>query len=205
MNRLLKISPCLLVVVALTAFVAQTPSAQGQETIDILVSVNGTKLAQQVADGSIKPGTQAAPTSLGAWQQSDVYISMTCQNSHVANDGGKSELTVKAVANQPVRWTMQTFDGNSTHTAYIYGGAFNPADAITNLSYSNNQTSTYFPPEQDPLANPVEQNNTEWITSATIRKKGVTIQYTMNFALVDGETGKTIGYFMWDPFIQVAK
>ncbi|MDI1256334.1 MAG: hypothetical protein PSV16_09545 [Flavobacterium sp.] len=54
--------------------------------INILVAVDGSQLAQQVADGSISAGSQGSPTSLGAWSQSDVYIAMISQHSNVVND-----------------------------------------------------------------------------------------------------------------------
>ena len=52
-------------------------------TIDILIAVDGAKLAQQVSDGSISPGSQGSPTNLGSYSSSDVYIAMITQNNNM--------------------------------------------------------------------------------------------------------------------------
>jgi hypothetical protein len=173
-------------------------------TINVLVAVNGAQLAQQVADGSIKPGSQASPTGLGSYQQSDVYIAMIAQSSVVVNDGGQSELTIKANSGDTIRWTMQSFDGNADYTAYIYNSSFNPPN-ITPLTYFNMTTSSYLPPGSVPTAAPVLVHNQSYVAQGTITTPGATIQYTLSFVLVDNSSGKIIGYFYWDPFINVSK
>ncbi len=172
--------------------------------IYVLVAVDGQQLAQQVADGSIRPGTQSSPTSLGAWQQSDVYISMTAQNSAVVNNGGQSELTVKANSGDSLRWTIQTFDGNTDYTAYLYAGSFNPAANITPLNYFRMVTSSYIPPSTTPTAPPTLVHNSTYVTMGTVIAPGDRIQYTLSFTLVNNATGAIIGYFTWDPFINVS-
>ena len=54
-------------------------------TINVLIAVDGAKLAQQVKDGSISAGSVNAPTNLGSYAGSDVYISMIAPNSFVDN------------------------------------------------------------------------------------------------------------------------
>lgn len=41
-------------------------------TIDILCVIDAVTLAANVQNGSVHPGTQASPTSLGSYSQSDV-------------------------------------------------------------------------------------------------------------------------------------
>jgi len=173
--------------------------------IYILIAVNGTQLAQQVADGSIRPGSQTSPTSLGAWQSSDVYISMIAQNSVVVNDGGQSELTVAANSGDSLRWSMQTFDSNSDYTAYLYAGTFNPPSNISPLVYLPVTTSSYLPTSSNPLAPPSLVHNSVYFAQGTVLTPGTQIQYTLSFTLVNNSTGAIIGYFSWDPFINVAK
>lgn len=172
--------------------------------INILVAVNGTQLAQQVADGSINAGTQSSPTSLGSYHNSDVYISMTAQNSVVVNDGGQSELTVAANSGDTLRWSMQTFDGNSDYTAYLYAGRFNPPANISSLIYLPVTTSSYLPTSSNPLAAPSLVHNSAYFAQGTVLKPGATIQYFMEFTLVNNSNGVIVGYFSWDPFINVS-
>jgi hypothetical protein len=171
--------------------------------IDILIAVDGAKLAEQISDGSLSAGSQASPTSLGAWTDSDVYISMISQHSNVTNDGGASELTVAGSAGDNVRWSITTFGNNSDYTAYLYAGNFNPANAITALDYINIETENYLPATAAPTGGTTSVMNHLYIAQGTLVEPNVKIQYTLSFTLVDNATGEALGYFTWDPFIQV--
>ena len=172
--------------------------------INILVAVNGVKLAEMIADGSLKPGTASNPTSLGAWQQSDVFISMIAQNSVATNNQGHSELTIKAESGDTIRWTMTTFDSNEDHTAFLYNGQFNPAN-ITPLSYFKMHTSIWLPQGSDPKGTLTLLHQYVYAAQGTITEAGATIQYTLSFRLIDNNTGNNLGYFSWDPFISVGQ
>ena len=174
--------------------------------IDILVTTDGEKIAQQVSDGSLDPGSQANPTNLGSYTTSDVYIAMITQNNNVDNNTqGQSELQVKANAGDTIRWTMQTFGSNVDYTAYLYDGNFNPSENISPLVYMNMHTSVYLPPSTSPTADPVLLHNYIYAAQGTVIEYGDQIQYTLSFALVDNQTGENIGYFSWDPFINVSQ
>ena len=175
------------------------------QTIDILIAVDGAKLAQQVADGSVKPGSQGAPTSLGSYSESDVYISMITQNSNVNNDTqGDSELQVNANSGDIVNWTITTFGDNADQTAYLYDGTFSPSSAMHSLSYSNFQVKNYIPSGETPTATPTKYVNTLYNASGKIQQVDVKITYNLSFTLVDNSDGSIIGYFKWDPFIYVS-
>ena len=172
--------------------------------INIIVAVDGVQLAQQVQDGKLSPGSPNAPTFLGSWTQSDVYISMIAQHSAVSNDQGESELNVKANSGDVLRWTMTTFDGNTDYTAYICNGSFNPSTNITPLFYMNMVASQYLPNGSNPLGTLQNYHDNVYAAQATVLQPGNQIQYTMSFALVNNSTGQVVGYFSWDPFITVA-
>lgn len=172
--------------------------------IDVIVAVNGAQLAQQVRDGSLKPGSVSAPTFLGSWQQSDVYIAMIAQSSYVSNYQGQSELAIKANSGDIVRWSMTTFGNNSDYTAFIYSGSFNPSQNITPLSYINMVTSEYLPSGSNPTGGLANYHDHVYVAQAVIVQPGGQIQYTMSFQLVDNSSGQVIGYFYWDPFINVS-
>lgn len=173
-------------------------------TIDILVAVDGATLAQQVKDGSLSAGSQSSPTNLGAYSQSNVYITMTAQSATVGNNTqGSSELTVNANSGDTLRWTIQTFDGNMDYTAYLYNGSFNPPKPISPLVYLPISATCYLPSTSVPTAPPASVTNTTYATQGTITQSGQTIQYTLSFTLVNSQ-GAIVGYFSWDPFIQVS-
>ena len=170
--------------------------------INILVAVDGSQLAQQVADGSIQAGSQGSPTSLGAWSQSDVYIAMISQHSNVVNDGGQSELTISANSGDTIQWAMTTFGNNTDYTAFLYAGTFNPSSAIVpaGLLYLNTQVAEHLPNNSGTLQ---QYNNNVYIAQGTVVQVGVSIQYTLSFELVNNANGNVVGYFTWDPFINV--
>ncbi|MXN93037.1 hypothetical protein GR160_17560 [Flavobacterium sp. Sd200] len=172
------------------------------ELINILVTVDGAKLAEQVSDSKIAAGTKNAPTGLGAWSTSDVYIAMISQYSNVVNDGGKSELTISANSGDSIRWAMTTFGNNADYSAFLYASSFNPSDAIVPnpLTYINSQIEEHLPNNSGTLT---PFTNNIYIAQGTVVKVGLQVQYTLSFQLVDNSNGSTIGYFSWDPFIQV--
>ena len=174
-------------------------------TINVLIAVDGAKLAQQVADGSISPGSSGSPTNLGSYGTSNVYISMIAPNSVVSNGTqGESELQISANGGDSVQWAITSFDNNFDQTPFLYSAAFNPASAInTPLSYASGEAYAYLGTGNPASTTPSKFVNQVSTVTGTILKIGLTIQYTLSFVLVDNATGKTIGYFMWDPFINV--
>lgn len=174
-------------------------------TINILIAVDGAALAQQVADGSLPPGLYGSPTSLGSYSQSNVYIAMIAPNSSIANSTqGQSELEVSANSGDTVEWAITSFDNNFDQTPYLYNSSFNPAAAInTPLSYASGQAYAYLATGNPPATTPTKFINHVNTVSGTIQEVGVQIQYTLSFTLVNNSTGAIIGYFMWDPFINV--
>ncbi|WP_075343471.1 AidA/PixA family protein [Tenacibaculum agarivorans] len=174
-------------------------------TINVLIAVDGAKLAEQVSDGSIQPGSADSPTNLGSYGTSDVYISMIAPNSSVSNGTqGDSELQITANGGDSVEWAITTFDNNFDQTPFLYSGAFNPSDSInTPLSYASGEAYAYLGTGNPASTSPTKFTNQVNTVTGTILKIGLKIQYTLSFVLVDNSTGNTIGYFMWDPFINV--
>ncbi len=174
-------------------------------TINVLIAVDGAALASQVATGVISPGSYASPTSLGSYATSNVFISMIAPNSSVSNNSqGQSELQISANGGDTVEWAITTFDNNFDQTPYLYSGNFNPAGTInTPLSFASGQAYAYLAVGNPPSTTPTKFVNQVSTVSGTILKIGVQIQYTLSFTLVNNSNGNIIGYFTWDPFINV--
>ncbi|MEM0575389.1 AidA/PixA family protein [Flavobacterium polysaccharolyticum] len=174
-------------------------------TINVLIAVDGASLASKVADGSLSPGSLQSPTNLGSYSSSNVYIAMIAPNSSVSNGTqGQSELQISANGGDTVEWAITTFDNNFDQTAYLYSGSFNPAGSInTPLSYASGEAYAYLATGNPPASTPTKFVNQVSTVSGTILKIGLQIQYTLSFTLVNNSNGAIIGYFMWDPFINV--
>nr|WP_321357875.1 AidA/PixA family protein [uncultured Draconibacterium sp.] len=175
--------------------------------INILIAVDGISLANKVKDGSLKSGTVDSPTRLGGWGSSDTYISMIAKSGVAIAQQGQSELSIKAMAGDIIRWTMTTFDGNCSYTAFIYGGDFSPTGYLSSpLTFFNMSTNLHLPSSSDPKSGPIQNyHNHTWVTQSNIINCGAQVCYHFYFKLVDDSTGKVIGYFMWDPFINIAE
>jgi hypothetical protein len=175
-------------------------------TINVLIAVDAAKLAQQVADGSIKPGTLSSPTNLGSYENSDVYIAMITQSGNVDNTSqGKSELEVKCNGGDTIQWAITSFANNFDHSVFLYNGVFNPSAAMNPMSYNSSQTKNYLPaPGTGGAVGTVTKYINQVVTAqANVAQVGVRIQYFLSFQLYDNSKGTVIGYFAWDPFINV--
>lgn len=174
-------------------------------TINVLVAIDGASLASQVATGVIHAGSAGSPTSLGSYGTSNVFVSMIAPNGSISNSTqGQSELQIKANGGDTVEWAITTFDNNFDQTPHLYNGNFNPADAMnTPMSYACGEAYAYLATGNPPASTATKFVNQVSTVSATILKIGIQIQYTLSFVLVDNATGATIGYFYWDPFINV--
>lgn len=176
-------------------------------TINILIAVDGEKLSQKATNNP----SPNSPISLGSYNSSDVYISMVTQNNNVDNNTqGDSELQVSALSGDTMSWAITTFNNNVDYSVYLYDGTFNVVNdpdpsqgqAISDLSYSRSQQYVYLP-DDTPTDPPAKLINNTYTASARLERVGVQIQYTLSFALVNNHTGDIIGYFIWDPFINV--
>jgi hypothetical protein len=174
-------------------------------TINVLIAVDGAALASQVADGLLSPGSPDAPTNLGSFSMSDVYISMITTGNYVSNgDQGQSELEISANPGDTIQWSITTFDNNYNQTAYLYGSSFNPAFAInTPLAYACGEVYCYLAPGNPPANTPTKFINQFATVSGTLMETGLTIQHSLLFVLVNNPIGQVIGYFLWDPFINI--
>jgi nematocidal protein AidA len=174
-------------------------------TINVLIAVDGATLAEQVANNKLPAGSAGSPTNLGSYGSSNVYIAMIAPNSSVSNGTqGQSELQISANSGDTVEWAITTFDNNFDQSAYLYGSSFNPSGAInTPLSYASSQTYEYLATGNPPASTPTKFVNQVNSVSGVIQQVNVKIQYTLSFTLVNNSNGSIIGYFSWDPFINV--
>ncbi|AYL96194.1 AidA/PixA family protein [Mucilaginibacter celer] len=170
-------------------------------TINVLIAVDGAALAT----AGFPVGSADSPNNLGSYGTSNVYIAMVAPNSYVSNGTqGQSELQISADGGDTIEWAITTFDNNFDQTAYLYNGSFNPSTAInTPLSYACGEAYAYLATGNPPAASPSKFINQVSTVSGTILQLGLTIQYTLSFVLVNNSNGQIIGYFSWDPFINV--
>ena len=89
-------------------------------TIDILCVIDAATLAAKVASGSISAGTQANPTSLGSYSQSDTYVSMLTEGSYITNDKDGSELTITCDVGDNIRWTITNPGAGVNYSCMLY-------------------------------------------------------------------------------------
>ena len=130
---------------------------------------------------------------------------MVAQHSVAVNEQGQSELRIKANSGDIVNWFMSTFGNNTGYTASLYAGTFNPSNGIQVFGNTTSEANNYlFDSEGNDSLNISKYINTYDSFEAKLTKVNQTIQYTLSFVLVDNNTGDTIGYFTWDPFINVA-
>ena len=174
-------------------------------TIDILCVIDAVTLAENVQNGSINPGSQAIPTSLGSYSQSDVYVSMLTEGSYVTNDGGGSELTITCDVGDNIRWNITNPGAGVNYSCMLY--QFSSASIGTNVSQPiclplnvNLYINSASPNTGTPT--PIAYTSSAWQTTALAACPSPGVQYSWAFQLIN-QSGTVLGYFSWDPFIVI--
>jgi len=174
-------------------------------TIDILCVIDTNGLMKR----GLNPGSLENPTSLGAWDQSDSFVFMICDGQYACNNQGKSELTINAKVGDTVRWTITdpstgliSGQNSQSFSCILYNFKSGSQDktisapalkSVPALSYYNSLTS-----ETKPSA--AAYMCSSWTSS--ILEKG-NVQYDWSFQVIDNFSGNVVGYYTWDPFINV--
>ena len=172
-------------------------------TIDILCVIDAATLAAKVASGSISAGTQANPTSLGSYSQSDTYVSMLTEGSYITNDKDGSELTITCDVGDNIRWTITNPGAGVNYSCMLYqfssasiGTSVSPPICLplgVNLDINSASPNTGTP-------KPLAYTSSAWQTTALGAVPSPGVQYSWAFQLIN-QSGTVLGYFSWDPFI----
>lgn len=166
------------------------------ETIPILTVID----CQSIIDTIGQKGSEGSPYNLGSYGTSDVYVYMLTTQSFVVSEQGQSELTVKAQVGQSVQWAMTCIGAGTQYNVIIQGVTPNSTTAISEPFSLPLTTDRYV---GAPGATPTPESYQEFLMQATVQSVGSgQIQYYVNFSIVD-TSGNTLGYYQWDPFINV--
>ncbi len=177
-------------------------------TIDILCVIDTNGLMKRAKD----TGTLSTPINLAAVDAStDTFVFMICDGQYACNNQGKSELMINANVGDTVRWTitdpstgLTPGEDSKSFSCILYnfksGGegtvlttpVLNSAPAI---SYYNSLTSITTPVAAAYMCS-------SWNSSIVATGN---IQYDWAFQVVDNATGEVVGYYTWDPYINVKK
>lgn len=176
-------------------------------TIDILCVIDTNGLMKK----GLSSGSLENPTQLGSYDQSDTFVFMICDGQYACNDQGKSELTVNANVGDTVRWTITdpstgliTGEQGQSYSCILYNFKSGSQDktisapalkSVPALSYYNNVESATTPAAAAYMCS-------SWTSS--ILKTG-NVQYSWAFQIIDNYSGNIVGYYTWDPFINVQK
>lgn len=168
-------------------------------TIDILTVVDTVSLREAVSSGSLKKGTKAAPRSLGSYANSDAYIYMITAKDYVVNNQAKSELTVTANIGDTVRWMITCPGGGTGSNVIMMGWKAGSGGDIVNPISLDLDINLYV---GSPTVAPTTVEFQNYCYAGMVTKQGV-VQYVITFQLLD-EHGNDLGYYQWDPFINVS-
>jgi nematocidal protein AidA len=174
--------------------------------IDILTVVDATTLMDLVATNKLSPGTFESPTNLGSYAGSDVFIFMIADGEYVPNGGqGKSELTVSANVNDVIRWTITNPSADFTYNCILYSfqSAAIAQNIISTPTCATMPVVSYYNSLLDSTT-PVPSAYMYSVWSTSILNVGAgSVQYTWSFQVIDSTNGQVVGWFTWDPFIQI--
>lgn len=178
-------------------------------TINVLIAINAKLIAENIRDGKLGKGTLDKPTNLGvSYSDADFYISMISPWNTVSNYQGRSNLIIKANSGDLIQWNTTAFD-NSDYSAFLIPNKIkfvtrapnSNVKAIGNPEGNNSEIKVYLPDDNGKVS--AYKNNVYWVTTM-IEKVGVTIDYYPVFELLNNQNGTSLGYFNWDPTIEVS-
>ncbi|WP_109832647.1 AidA/PixA family protein [Reichenbachiella versicolor] len=180
------------------------------ETIDILCVVDTNFLMKQVNEGKLSAGTLNSPTSLGSWNDSDSYIFMICDGQYASTKNGTSELAVNASVGNTIRWTITDpstgLQDNQTQSycsiLYNFSSGTGYGGIITQPEMSSVPAALYYNSESE-VTQPTLSAYMCSAWASSVLNIG-NVQYNWSFQIVDSATGATVGYFTWDPFINIS-
>ena len=180
--------------------------------INIAVVIDTATLAQT------KPGgTWNEPTYIGSYAESNVCVFMIAQSQYVVNNQAKSELTISAKIGDLINFTVTSPDAGIDFCPIFYNAQLNNKNVMDVGSILINWDkyllssggkgaepifSDLIPDGQPGAGNPNNCITSTWQMIVTSVGSGTT-QYDMWFAIIDTNTGSVIGYYVWDPFIDI--
>ncbi|WP_299675765.1 AidA/PixA family protein [uncultured Tenacibaculum sp.] len=175
-------------------------------TIDILCVIDTNGLMKK----GLKPGTLDNPTGLGGWSDSDSFVFMICDGQYACNNQGKSELSIKANIGDTLRWTITdpstgliSGQQNKSFSCILY--KFKSAGInkqITDPVLKSTPALTYY----NSLNSATTPSAGAYMCSSwtsSVLSLGSNIQYDWSFQVIDNFSGDVVGYYTWDPFINV--
>jgi len=173
-------------------------------TIDILCVIDTNGLMQK----GLSPGTLQAPTSLGSYSDSDTFVFMICDGQYASTDQGKSELAVNAVTGDTLRWTITDpstglLTDQTAHSysciLYNFASAGPGTGTITEPALVTQPAVMYYN-SADNQPSAAAYMCSAWTSS--VLDVG-TVQYSWSFQVIDCVSGSVVGYYSWDPFINI--
>jgi nematocidal protein AidA len=167
----------------------------GLSTIPVLCVIDSASII-----ANVKPGTASNPASLGSWSQSDAYVYMITNSAFVANEQAQSELTVNAQVGQSIQWTITSIDNGLEYNCILQSVNPNSTTAITAPVSLPLVVNLWV---GAPNSAPVAVSYKDFVLQATVLNTSLpSIQYYIVFQILD-TNGNNLGYYQWDPFIQV--
>ncbi|MDI9311420.1 MAG: AidA/PixA family protein [Limnohabitans sp.] len=186
-------------------------------TIDILCVIDTNYLMQKFSNAG---GTLTSPYSLGSFQSSDSFVFLIADGQYTSNNPdnspnnqndtgqGKSELQIDASIGDTIRWTITdpslglvADQESASYSCILYGFNTGSSGILTAPVCNSLPAIMYY----NSIVNPNQPVAAAYMCSswtASVLTTG-TVQYTWNFQVVDNSSGNVVGYFSWDPFIQI--
>lgn len=174
-------------------------------TINVLTVVDAGTLMSLVYQGTLSPGTLENPTNLGSYAGSDQFIFMIADGEYVVNQQGQSELTIQAAVNDSIRWTITDPSADFVYNCMLYNFQSTAIGQAITEPVCNTLPLVWYcnSPSNPTVSLPSAYMSSYW-SAQVISTSVPQVQYSWSFQVIASQSGNTVGYFMWDPFIQIS-
>ncbi|MDF5756331.1 inclusion body family protein [Spongiactinospora sp. TRM90649] len=163
------------------------------EIINVLIAIDAETILEQI-------GKNSDPNSPAYVSDSSNLIYMTTRQNQLGSSPG-SELTVNASPMDVIRWRETTLSLNSNYTSVLYRfDASSGGDLISTPEPRLVHINQPLPGKGDPLEITTQNVYTYYWECDVLDTGSVT--YHFRFVILNSK-GEKLGYYYWDPFINI--
>lgn len=167
-----------------------------QGIIDVLIVIDAETILEKFPDQGLDPLNPVQVTD------ADLIFMTTKEDNKIKGSEG-NELTVKARTLDVIRWRETTLSLNAAFSSILYQFVFSEGkELISKPEPLLITVDSPLPNDEDPTK-PTTQNIQNYFWNSTV-KHGGHATYHFNFMILDRD-GKILGYYFWDPFIQISE
>lgn len=163
----------------------------GPKVIDMLITIDAETMIETLSPGTFNTPT-VVPTPL---------IYMIVKSDEAVFGQASKELKINGVSGDIIRWRASSLSFNDNYQVLLYKYLVKKGEGLLSPPMPLTMTATTPLPNPQDTTKPSSQSRKFYFWQSTLLSPGE-VTYAFYFMVLDKES-KPLGYFYWDPFIQI--